>query len=208
MRTTKPDIKDIKKDSFLTGIEKMNPHLLFLCLTLSGSFLVFLFLLAGFNLSYFASSADIYVPTAFYISTAFLAASSVLLMRIYNLFRDENMAAMAKTLGLTLILSLAFALSQVVGWTQLYLQQVYLKGASFGSYMYLITGIHLIHILGGMCYLYFMFFSYLSATTDPVKELIIVTNPYQLVKLKMLYYIWLFLDVVWLIIFINFLVTL
>ena len=196
-----------EKKTFLQRLESLNPHLLFIYLSIVGSGVIFLFLLVMFNISN-SSAVDVSLPEAFLISTATLMASNITVRLSLRHFERENMHKMVITLGITLVLTILFLLSQVIGWEQLVRQGSVLSGKAFESYIFMISGLHFIHVLGATIFLSYLFISYIKASTDPVKALVTVTNPYERVKLKMLITCWNFLDIVWIVILINFLFTL
>ena len=111
-------------------------------------------------------------------------------------------------MGFTLMMSISFLLSLLVAWEQLYAAGFRIAGSAFGSYAFMITGLFAFHILIAIFFLFSQFFAYVRATRDPVKQLILTTNPYQMVRLKMLVTCWNFLDIVWLAIAINFFIVL
>ena len=53
-------------------------------------------------------------------------------------------------LVLSFILGIAFIILQYFGWTELYKKGVDLKGNVSGSFFYLLSGIHALHVLGGI----------------------------------------------------------
>jgi cytochrome c oxidase subunit 3 len=53
-------------------------------------------------------------------------------------------------LGITLLLACGFLAGQLLVWDNLRHQGVYLSGSPSGSFFYLLTGLHAIHLAGGM----------------------------------------------------------
>jgi cytochrome c oxidase subunit III len=195
------------RKTFIQKIESLNPHHLFLIMSVSGSAFIFAFLLITFNLSYSADS-QVEFPGAFIFSTGLIVIANLSINQTVRYYLRENMHKMVIFLGITLMMGISFLLSQIVAWEQLYEQGVRISGIAFESYLYLLSGLHVLHLLGAMVYLALMFFSYIRASVDPVKTLVMTTNPYQMIRLKMLVTCWNFLDIVWIIIFINFIFVL
>ena len=196
-----------EKQTFIERIENLNPHHLFLYMSILGSAVVFVFLLLAFNLSY-NPELSIELPMAFIASTIFLLIGNFAVRLSVAQHRKENMHKVVIYTGLAMMMGISYLLSQVVAWEQLYQQGIRISGTAFGSYVFLTSGLHVVHLLGGMTFLSFIFFSYIRASVDPVKALMLVTNPYQTVKLKMLVTCWNFLDIVWLAMMINFIIIL
>lgn len=203
-QTTSP-VKE--KISIIQRIEQLNPHLLFLYMSIMGSALIFACLLLAFNLSY-VPEFTIDFPIAFIFSTLLLVAANVAVKQTIVPHKMENMHKVVVYTGIALMLGIGYLLAQIIAWEQLIHQDVKISGVAFGSYLFLISGLHLLHIIGGLVFLSFVFFNYLRASVDPIKSLVLVTNPYQMVKLKMLVTCWNFLDIVWIAIMINFIILL
>ncbi|HWX53700.1 MAG TPA: heme-copper oxidase subunit III [Verrucomicrobiae bacterium] len=53
-------------------------------------------------------------------------------------------------LGITLLLACGFLAGQLLVWSNLRHQGVYLSGSPSGSFFYLLTGLHAVHLAGGM----------------------------------------------------------
>jgi len=193
--------------NFIQKIEQLNPHHLFLYMSVLGSALIFACLLLAFNLSYIPEF-KIYFPLAFIMSTVFLLVANLAVKKTVIHHNKENMHKVVVYSGIALMLGICYILTQFIAWQELYIQDVRMSGSAFGSYLFLISGLHVLHLVGGMIFLSITFFTYLKASVDPVKSLMLVTNPYQLVKLKMLVTCWNFLDIVWIAVMINFIILL
>jgi cytochrome c oxidase subunit 3 len=50
----------------------------------------------------------------------------------------------------SLVLGLGFVTLQYLGWMQMYSVGIDLKGNPAGSFIYVITGVHALHIIGGI----------------------------------------------------------
>jgi cytochrome c oxidase subunit 3 len=101
------------------------------------------------------------VPTAFFISTAIILISSITMNMASQAIKKDNLSAVPRYLLITLLLGIAFGVLQYMGWTQLVRNNVYFTGTqsnAAGSFFYVITGLHLAHILGGWVALSISFF--------------------------------------------------
>jgi len=96
---------------------------------------------------------NIKLPFAFTISTIIIVLSSATFY--YGLFsiKKGKIEAAKISISLTLLLGLLFILSQFLGWSNLYQKGVYAVGnqsTQQSSYLYLLTVLHVAHLIGGL----------------------------------------------------------
>ena len=91
--------------------------------------------------------APIALPGILWVSTAMLVASSATL----ELARGRRRAA--SWLSATLVLGLLFVFGQLLGWRQLAGAGVLVPTSPHASFFYILTGLHAVHLLGGIVYL-------------------------------------------------------
>jgi cytochrome c oxidase subunit 3 len=151
---------------------------------------------------------NIQLPKSFFASTAImlLSAGGIKLARVYS--QKDQLKKCTRMLVVVMVLALAFTLFQVTGWLEFY-------RSGFGaptknvasSYVYVLSGIHMFHVLLGMGFLLYVFIPFYKNSRHPVSELMLVTNPYQKKKMNMLFVFWTYIDVVWLVMFFYFALT-
>jgi cytochrome c oxidase subunit 3 len=115
-------------------------------------------LFAGITSGYIVSKSSgtwLYfdLPVPFWFSTGIILFSSLTMKMAMGAVKTANYPATANYLLITLVLGLAFAVLQFWGWNDLVSQKIFFAGKSSnaaGSYMYVITGLHLAHLLGGL----------------------------------------------------------
>lgn len=90
------------------------------------------------------------MPSYFYYSTAAIVISSLTLHGAYKGFINNNIIAYRALLIVSLILGIAFVTLQYYGWNALFNVGVDLKASVSGSFLYLITGLHAAHVMGGI----------------------------------------------------------
>lgn len=90
------------------------------------------------------------LPKVFYVSTAVIVLSSIALQISYSGYKNQNERLYKGMLITAFILGLAFIAFQWQGWHQLFDLGVDFKGNVSGSFTYLITGAHAVHVLGGI----------------------------------------------------------
>ena len=90
------------------------------------------------------------LPNIFFISTFVLLLSSLTLHISYRSFLAGNQSRYRGLLIATFILGLAFVMLQYQGWMELFSIGIDLKGNPSGSFLYVITGVHAVHVMGGL----------------------------------------------------------
>jgi len=137
------------------------------------------------------------LPDMFLWSTVIIVFSSITLL-ITNLAAKKNNVSSVK-LGIsgTLILGILFVFTQLEGYQQLVDIGVYFTGAeqnASGSYLYLISAVHLAHLAGGIIALLVVFF-------NAFKERY---NSKNLLGLQVFSTYWHFLGAMWLYLYLFF----
>jgi len=96
------------------------------------------------------------LPPILYLNTVMLLASSATLeaarRRVASYMRSAGVGRDAAMFWLysTLVLGLMFATGQYIAWRQLRAEGLYLATNPNSSFFYLLTAVHLIHVLGGL----------------------------------------------------------
>lgn len=188
-------------------MERVPPLLMMLYLGLSGVAVLFLFLLGAY--AYTRHAADLSTglqsfPRFFSISTIVLLISSYVLNQAPRLYGTDDLPSMARCLSAVLLLGSIFAGLQVLGWRELQLHGVPFGGRASGTFLYLISALHVVHLLGGMLFLLVLLVRTLHASRDAVRTLVFIRNPYRRLQLRMLSIYWHFIDVLWLVLFVVF----
>jgi cytochrome c oxidase subunit 3 len=141
---------------------------------------------------------SIVLPQVFWVSTAVIVFSSVTMnLALYN-FRNDKIKAGKIFLAATLFLGLLFAWCQFHGWGELTHNGIYLvqaKGQTSlisGSFIYLLSGLHLAHVAGGILALTFTF----------IKSLLGRYSSANVHGLRIASIYWHFLDALWIYLFV------
>ena len=90
------------------------------------------------------------LPYHFYISSSLIVLSSITLHLSYKSYLRANESLYKKYLVATLILGLSFLILQTMGWTDLFSRGIDFRANVSGSFFYLITGIHAVHVMAGI----------------------------------------------------------
>jgi len=112
-------------------------------------------LFAAFTSAYVVRQAagnwlEFHLPSLFFYSTAVILLSSLTLHGSYYSFRQGNANLYRLLLIVSLLLGLGFVVMQYLGWNQLNAIGVPLDGNPAGSFVYVISGVHAAHVLGGI----------------------------------------------------------
>ena len=197
---------NLRKEAF-RKMEQMHPHEVLVYVSLIGSAVIFLFTIIAFTISkpIQAEFLKFEFPKSFIVSTFILLLSSYSITRVLPAYLQDDLDDLKKWLGITFLLALAFASFQVAGWKELQSHNILFTGERSGAYLYVISGLHVIHMLGMMGFLLYLLLEAHQTSKDVVKHLVYSTNPYQKVKFKLLSNCWHFIDAVWILIFFYFL---
>ncbi|MEM1119577.1 MAG: cytochrome c oxidase subunit 3 [Bacteroidota bacterium] len=90
------------------------------------------------------------LPNIFFINTIVMLLSSVAIHSAYIAFKKGSEFMYKALLVVSFILGLAFVVLQYKGWLDLTSIGVELTGNPAGSFIYVISGIHAAHVLGGL----------------------------------------------------------
>jgi len=90
------------------------------------------------------------MPSFVYLSTALIVVSSLTLTRAKAAINHGEGPAYKVWLGVTLLLGLGFLASQLLAWRQLVAQGLYLASNPHSSFFYVLTGLHGLHLAGGI----------------------------------------------------------
>ncbi len=90
------------------------------------------------------------LPDVFFYNALLALAGSVVLQASYMAFKREKFVAYKALLVLTLLMGLAFLTGQYAGWHQLTDMGVFLQGNPSGSFIFVLSGLHALHVLAGL----------------------------------------------------------
>jgi cytochrome c oxidase subunit 3 len=144
-------------------------------------------------------------PRYFSLSTIVLLVSSPVLAQALRLYKADDLPNLARCLGATLLLASIFCGLQLAGWHELQQQGVLFKDSPSGTYVYLISGVHIAHIVAGILYLLALLVRTLHANRDGVRTLVFIRNPYRRRQLQAISTYWHFVDAIWVVLFAVFL---
>lgn len=198
-----------QKTTLLQRIERLHPYEMLLYLGMVSSGIIFLFLTLAFLFSSRNQLAGMNqtVPIAFLLSTFLLVVSGFSATAIRIAYEEENTGKLLGSLKNTLVLGLAFTVLQVIGWYELKAKGIEFTGIPSGSFLYVLSGIHIFHLVGAMIFGMILYFKLSRIRKDEVKKLIVLTNPFEKMRVHLFTFYWHFMDGIWLILFLLFVLS-
>ncbi len=177
--------------------KKMHPHKFTLWVAIASILMMFAGLTSAFIVkSNQAGWQDVTMPKFFWYSTAAIIASSLTIQAALRSFRQREMKQYRTLIVSTLLLGVLFVVFQWLGFSELWRQKVTFKGGNAGQFLYVIFGLHALHVLGGIVALLVMFF---KAFFGKVKS-------YSAVPVEVAATYWHFVDILWIYLLVFFLV--
>ena len=207
----KNQVGDSRRTSHFERIERMPPLLMVLYLVLLAITVMFVMLVAAYVVTRLRSGEPTglhALPRYFSLSTIVLVVSSYTMSQAPRLYAQDELGSLGRCLGATLLLGGVFAGLKVLGWRELMMQGVPFQGiasSSSGQFIYLISALHVAHLLGGMVFLLALLLRVSHANRDAVRALVFIRNPYHRRQLRLLGTYWHFIDVLWVALFAVFL---
>ena len=127
------------------------------------------------------------VPLIFWYSTAVIILSSITIILSRKAFINREMKQYRTWLGLTTLLGITFVVLQYFGFTELWGNGITLtRNVSF-SFLYIIVGLHAMHVMGGVVALVIM---YLKSFSSKKKN-------YSPISIELMNIYWHFVDLLW-----------
>lgn len=140
-----------------------------------------------------AGWAEVIIPTQFWINTIIILVSSGTMTWAQWSARKDNLEMVKLAVSITTILGVAFLIGQWLAWKELVALNEHFTGGNVShSFLYVLTGVHGAHIIGGVVFLLIVLIS---------------TFKYQvhsknMTRIELCSTFWHFLDVLWLYLFV------
>lgn len=178
--------------------KRLHPHKFTLWVGMASILMMF----AGFTSAYIVKRNDsnwleFSLPPVFQFSTAVMLLSSLTIYLAERSFKARNMARYRILITVTAALGVLFVILQAMGFKYLQDHGVKLIGSGSnpsGSFLGVITGVHMLHVTGGVIVLIVMF---LRAFNSRRKN-------YSSVPIEVASTYWHFVDAIWIYLFIFF----
>lgn len=183
------------------------------------SFILMFLLLAGISSLFLGfSGAYLYnriqqgvppvsLPPLFYFNTLILIASSMVLIWAKKSYLNDDTKNYKIALITTLLLTCSFLISQIYAWGQLQSSDIFINYNNMASYMYLISGLHFLHVVAGIPFLVLFVINAVKKMKSPVSVLIYFSDLKKKRRLDLFNIYWHFLDGLWIYLVLFFLVN-
>lgn len=167
---------------------KIHPHKFTLWIAIGSIVMMF----AGLTSAYIvkrnqAGWVSYEIPALFWWSTGVILASSVTIQLALKFFRERMMKKYRLLMMATMVLGVLFMVVQYFGFKAFWNQGMTLQANVAYSFLYVIVGLHALHVLGGVLALVVM-----SLKAYSKKERIYSSVPVELISTY-----WHFVDVLW-----------
>jgi len=169
--------------------KKIHPHKFTLWVAIGSIIMMF----AGLTSAYIVKSNQagwqtVGMPHIFWYSTATILISSLTMQMALRSFKQREMNQYRLLIAGTLMLGVTFVVLQWIGFSQLWNSGIQFKGSSGGGqFLYVIAGLHALHVFGGVIALMVMF----------VRAFLGRTKLYGSVAVELMATYWHFVDLFW-----------
>lgn len=171
----------------------VHPHKFTLWVALASIVMMF----AGLTSAYIVKSNQanwevVETPVEFYYSTVVILLSSLTIQWALRSFKQREMGRYRLLMAITGVLGIAFIWLQWVGFNWMWDNGVTFQGAGAGQFLYIIAGLHGLHVLGGI----------IALIVVITRAFVGRTQSYSSVPVEIMSTYWHFVDVLWIYLFI------
>lgn len=184
---------DIRIIEEATQPRSMDPRKFAMWLFVASATMVFAALTSAYMVRQAAGNWMVFeLPSLFGVTTAIILISSATMHWAYVSARRDNREMTKLAISITTLLGIAFMVGQFLAWGALVRENVYFVGNPSGSFVYVLSGVHILHVVGGVVFLLIVL---ASAFRDRV-------HSKRLTQIEMCATYWHFLDALWLYLFV------
>ncbi|HIF14057.1 MAG TPA: cytochrome oxidase subunit III [Bacteroidetes bacterium] len=139
------------------------------------------------------------IPASFLYNTMIIVLSSVTIQWAHKLIKGNDLIKAKNLLLVTFFLGICFLLGQYFSWKEMVSNEVYLidPRSVSGSFVYILSGLHALHIIGGIIALLIM-------VTKALKNKL---NIHNILGLELTLTYWHYLGLLWVYIYVFLLVN-
>lgn len=167
---------------------RIHPHKFTLWVAIGSMIMMF----AGLTSAYIVKSEqanweEVETPVQFWYSTVLLLVSSLTVQMALRAFKQREMAKYRSLIAITTVLGIIFVVLQWSGFQWMWNHGVRFSGAGAGQFLYIIAGLHALHVIGGIVALVMLV----------IKAFFGKTKIYNSVPIEMMRTYWHFVDLLW-----------
>ena len=93
------------------------------------------------------------LPEIFWYTSGIVILSSIALQVAYYSAKKDNFVGLRLGMVLTVLLGICFLIGQWYSWVALVDREVFFVGNPAGSFLYVFTGLHAVHLISGVIFL-------------------------------------------------------
>ncbi|MFT5634853.1 MAG: cytochrome c oxidase subunit 3 [Cognaticolwellia sp.] len=159
-------LPEVNDSSYLYQQRIANTALKFLIAVISVVFFLFTitFLQRSQSYDFQALAGEPWLPftdlTMLWQNTIFLLVSSILLAYSQRLAQKNHIKTLVLSLAGTTLFTLLFIFGQINVWQELNFSGYFIHSNPANSYFYLLTGVHLLHLVGGVIMLTWVIYTF------------------------------------------------
>lgn len=131
------------------------------------------------------------LPALFWTNSAILLLSSATMHWSVRMAKRDELQYLKIAVALTFLLGIAFLVGQFYAWKDLVSSQIFFTGNPAGSFIYVLTGMHGLHIISGLIFLQILLYSVFTFKV----------HSKSMVRIEMCATYWHFLDILWIYLF-------
>jgi cytochrome c oxidase subunit 3 len=167
---------------------RIHPHKFALWVAIGSIIMMF----AGLTSAYIVKSGqagweEVKTPTIFWYSTAVIVISSITIQSALRSFKQRNMRRFRILFLTTLVLGIVFVFLQWTGFNYLWDHGVKFQGAGAGQFLYIIFGLHALHVVGGI----------IALAVIAARQYFGSTRSYNVTGIEVMSTYWHFVDLLW-----------
>ena len=175
--------------------KSIHPHKFVMWVAIGGIVMMFAGLTSAYIVKKNQSSwLQFDLPIQFYYSTAVIVLSSIAMFLSLSAIKVGKIGQYKAMISVTAVLGITFLLMQYLGFKDLQSRNITLVGArsnSAASFLFVITFLHMLHVLGGV----------IALTLFRVKANSKKTTESKIVSVEILSNYWHFVDLLWIYLF-------
>lgn len=131
--------------------KKIHPHKFTLWIAMASIVMMFAGLTSAYIVKSNAANWEVVdTPKQFWYSTAVMLLSSLTIQMALRAFKQREMKQYRGLMLATTVLGILFVVLQLSGFQWMWHNGVHFEGAAQGQFLYVIAGLHALHVLGGI----------------------------------------------------------
>lgn len=148
------------------------------------------------------------LPSIFHANTVLILFSSYSIWQVKTALVHDDHRQIRLHLLITACAGVLFTALQIVGWKELKMQGVLFTNNITGTYIYVLSGLHILHLLVGVGWLIYLAYQSYVIRLDAYAILLFDTNPNEKLKIELAATYWHYVDGLWVVLYLCLLMVL